>query len=337
MKMFRLPDLGEGLQEAQIVEWHAREGEDIASDAPLLSVETDKAVTEVPAPWSGRISRLCAKAGEVVKVGAALVEFEGRDQEPAVVAKPAPSSVPLAAKTSSAGRAMPAVRLLARELGLDLAAISGTGPEGTILVRDVAAAFKNASLPSPGATGGHTPLSGIRRSMALKMTRSGQEVVPATVHEEADLGEWPRRSGLTVRLVRAIARAIAAEPVLNAHFDQAQGLQVSKGLHLGIAVDSADGLLVPVLRDAETVPADALAPRPRKPLRRREDETYQTPGSQGRDLHALQLWNDRRPPCDTGRHSPAGGDPRGGPPHRPGGGESRRAGREAHFALVAEL
>src|SRR6185503_12810651 len=166
MKMFRLPDLGEGLQEAQIVEWHAREGEDIATDAPLLSVETDKAVTEVPAPWSGRISRLCAKAGEVVKVGAVLVEFEGRDQEAPVIAKPAPASIPLASTTPSAGRAMPAVRLLARELGLDLASISGSGPEGAILVRDVAGAFRNASPASPGATGGHTPLSGMRRSMA---------------------------------------------------------------------------------------------------------------------------------------------------------------------------
>jgi pyruvate dehydrogenase E2 component (dihydrolipoamide acetyltransferase) len=156
---------------------------------------------------------------------------------------------------------MPAVRLLARELGLDLAAVGGTGPEGAILVRDVAGAFRNTSAASPGATGGHTPLSGIRRSMALNMTRSGREVVAATVHEEADLGAWPRRSGVTVRLVRAIARAIAAEPVLNAHFDQAHGLQVSKALHLGIAVDSADGLLVPVLRDAETIPADALAPK----------------------------------------------------------------------------
>jgi 2-oxoisovalerate dehydrogenase E2 component (dihydrolipoyl transacylase) len=71
MKTFRLPDLGEGLQEAQVVEWHVRAGDDVVSDAPLVSVETDKAVTEVPAPWSGRITRLCAEPGEVVKVGAA--------------------------------------------------------------------------------------------------------------------------------------------------------------------------------------------------------------------------------------------------------------------------
>lgn len=252
MKTFRLPDLGEGLQEAQVVEWHVRAGDDVASDAPLVSVETDKAVTEVPVPWSGRIARLCAEPGEVVKVGAALVEFQGPEEEPTAAFKPSrPTSTP-ARSSQSTGQAMPAVRLLARELGLDLATIDGTGPSGAILVRDVAKAFKSSNPGSPPAFGSYAPLSGVRRSMAQNMTRSGAEVVPATVHEEADLGAWRARSALTARLVRTIAKAVAAHPVLNATYDHQRGLLFNKDLHLGIAVDSADGLLVPVLHDANT-------------------------------------------------------------------------------------
>jgi pyruvate dehydrogenase E2 component (dihydrolipoamide acetyltransferase) len=259
MKTFRLPDLGEGLQEAQVVEWHVRAGDDVVSDAPLVSVETDKAVTEVPAPWSGRITRLCAEPGEVVKVGAALVEFQAPQEEPAAAAaKPPHPSSPIPQPSRSAGQAMPAVRMLARELGLDLATIDGTGPGGAIVVRDVAKAFKDSNSGSL-ASGGYVPLTGVRRSMAQNMARSGAEVVPATVHEEADLGAWRERSGLTARLVRSIAKAVAAHPMLNATYNEERGLLFNKDMHLGIAVDSADGLLVPILHDAST--ADGLQDR----------------------------------------------------------------------------
>jgi 2-oxoisovalerate dehydrogenase E2 component (dihydrolipoyl transacylase) len=260
MKTFRLPDLGEGLQEAQIVQWYAKAGDDIAADAPLLSVETDKAVTEVPAPWSGRILRLCAEVGEMVKVGAVLVEFHGTRQKTAAALQPHHVPAPVVQRSDSAGQAMPAVRLLARELGLELGAISGTGPGGAVLARDVASAFKTGSAASPQDSAEYMPLTGIRRSMAQNMARSGREVVPATVHDEADLGAWPSRSGLTIRMVRAIAIAVAAEPMLNAYFDQTLGLNVHKALHLGIAVDSADGLLVPVLHDAGSRASDSLGP-----------------------------------------------------------------------------
>ena len=153
---------------------------------------------------------------------------------------------------------MPAVRMLARELGLDLATIDGTGPGGAIVVRDVAKAFKDSNSGSL-ASGGYVPLTGVRRSMAQNMARSGAEVVPATVHEEADLGAWRERSGLTARLVRSIAKAVAAHPMLNATYNEERGLLFNKDMHLGIAVDSADGLLVPILHDAST--ADGLQDR----------------------------------------------------------------------------
>jgi 2-oxoisovalerate dehydrogenase E2 component (dihydrolipoyl transacylase) len=94
--------------------------------------------------------------------------------------------------------------------------------------------------------------------MAQNMARAGREIVAATVHEEADLGRWPNRSGITIRLVRAIAAAIAAEPILNARYDRKRGLIPNEALHLGIAVDSKDGLLVPVLHDAAHWPQDRL-------------------------------------------------------------------------------
>lgn len=261
MKTFRLPDLGEGLQEAQIVQWHAGEGADVAADAPLLSVETDKAVTEVPAPWSGRIVRLCAKVGDVVKVGSVVVEFEGSGQEHAPPHHPTPAppaSALASAAPGPAGNAMPAVRLLARELGLDMAAIKGTGPGGAVLVRDLANVLKRSGAGSPQAPPPFTGLSGTRRSMAQNMTRSGREVVPATVHEEADLGAWTNRAGLTARLVRAIVKAMAAEPVLNSSGDETTGLRANDALHLGIAVDGPDGLLVPVLLNANAQAPERL-------------------------------------------------------------------------------
>jgi pyruvate dehydrogenase E2 component (dihydrolipoamide acetyltransferase) len=259
MKTFRLPDLGEGLQEAQVVQWHARQGDEIAVDTPLVSVETDKAVTEVPAPWSGRISRLCAEVGEIVKVGAPIVEFEGSEPDAAALHSAASAPATVVHQPTRSGKTMPAVRVLARELGLDLGAMTGSGPNGATLARDLADALKNTSVAVQPSIEDYATLTGIRRTMAQNMARAGREVVAATVHEEADLGDWPSRSGLTVRLVRAIARSVAAEPMLNASFDKTNGLQTGTALHLGIAVDSPGGLIVPVLRDAGTRAAETFA------------------------------------------------------------------------------
>lgn len=260
-RTFRLPDLGEGLHEAQIVEWHINEGDDVKADAPLLSVETDKAVTEVPSPWTGRVGRLHASVGATVKVGAPLVEFDG-EQEQRVAERPAERAVQMPSEQPAAGarssRAMPAVRVLAKELGLDLASLDGTGPDGAVLVRDVALAFKSMDRRLPPEAGEYSSLKGLRRSMAVNMTRSGREIVPATVHEEADLGAWASRSQLTQRLIRAIAAGIRAEPVLNGTFDTSAGFVLHDRVHLGIAVDTKDGLLVPVLREANATSEEKL-------------------------------------------------------------------------------
>ncbi len=248
MTTFLLPDLGEGLHEAELVSWHVAEGDNVVADQPLLSVETEKAVVEVPSPQAGRIARLLAKPGDRVKVGAPLVEFAtGRRAdagavvgELAAAARPTPR---VAATPASRVAAAPAARALARERGVDLGRLTGTGPGGAITRADVERACGG---DSPGE-----PLRGVRRAMALNMIRAHAEVVPATLWDEADIEAWwAPGADVTLRLVRAIAAACAAEPALNARFDgKALTRQLMARIDLGIALDTPDGLIVPVLRD----------------------------------------------------------------------------------------
>lgn len=259
MRAFVLPDLGEGLHEAEIVAWHVEAGAEVKADDPLVSVETDKAVVEVPAPWTGRVTRLCAAVGERIAVGAPVVEYAGEGGAKAVASQP---KAPVAATGATAmhrpqaaaarTRAMPAVRVLAKELGIDLAAITGTGPDGAVTARDVALAFKGSTPASPGTTisaDGFTPLTGPRRNMAETMARA-REVMPATVTEDCDIGDWTKEARILPRLVRAIARAAKVEPALNAWFDARYGRRLNEQVDLGLAVDTPAGLIVPVIRNA---------------------------------------------------------------------------------------
>lgn len=261
MRSFRLPDLGEGLGEAELVAWHVSPGERVVSHQPLLSVETAKAVVEIPSPWAGRIVRLLGKPGDSIKVGAPIVDFddgeEGREDRGTVVGvlETAPSphehnSVPAAARTA----ASPAVRRLAHDLGVDLTTIQGSGPEGTVTRADIEAA---ASRTAPAD--GYEPLRGVRRTMADNMARSAREVPGSTVTDEVDVGHWQSNTDVTARLVQAMVRACATEGVLNAWYDA--GLKARKfhrHIDLGIALDSADGLFVPVLRDAGSLDATRM-------------------------------------------------------------------------------
>ncbi len=253
MTVFVLPDLGEGLDDAEIVAWHVAAGDHVVADQPLVAVETAKAVVEVPAPHSGHIARLCAKVGERVKVGAPLVEYEeGPHRDVGAVvgeiappeAKPAPPQGRPAALSGARRAAAPAIRALARERGVDLSAIAGTGPQGSVTRADVEAAA--ASEPATIAE----PVASVRRAMALAMARSGAEIVPATVTDDADVDDWPVDADVTQRLADAIVAGCRAAPALNAWFDP---VAMTRRLHtqvdLGIAIDTSDGLFVPVLRD----------------------------------------------------------------------------------------
>jgi pyruvate dehydrogenase E2 component (dihydrolipoamide acetyltransferase) len=253
MSTFKLPDLGEGLQEAEIVAWHVGAGDHVVADQPLVSVETEKAVVEIPSPRSGRIAALHGNAGDILKIGAPLVDFEdaaAADTGTVVGRIPAEPKAETSAgeRTAAPGdgvRAAPAVRALAARLGVELAAVEPSGPNGTVTRADV-----EGAAGTSGATGTVEPLRGVRRAMARNMARAHAEVVPATVTEMADVGDWRPGADVTIRMVRAIAAACAAEPALNAWYDAAD---VSRRLHdhvdVGIAVDTPDGLIVPTLRD----------------------------------------------------------------------------------------
>ena len=265
MKTFDLPDLGEGLQEAEIVTWHVGPGDHVVPDQPLVSVETDKAVVEVPSPQAGRIARLFGEEGDIVKVGAPLVAFADEGErtdtgtvvgdlraagettvEEETVAERGPAAAP-------AVRATPAVRALARRLGVDLTQVEPSGPDGAITAKDVERTAHEFAEAGP-----LEPLRGVRRAMAQRMAHAHAEIVPVTVSDEADVEAWCEAGDVTIRVVRALVAGCEAEPSLNAWYDsRAEARRLHKKIDLGIAVDTPDGLFVPVLRDvANRDPAD---------------------------------------------------------------------------------
>jgi pyruvate dehydrogenase E2 component (dihydrolipoamide acetyltransferase) len=254
MRQFLLPDLGEGLEEAEIVAWHVTEGDHVVADQPLISVETDKAVVEVPSPQSGRIARLFGTKGDVVKVGAPLVEFaEGEQKDTGTVvgelagegSASSPAHAPAEPGRAKPVQVLPAVRALARKLDVDLNLVHASGPDGTITRADVERAAKSLTEAGPAER-----LTGMRRAMAQRMAAAHAEVVPAGVTEEADIGNWAVGEDATIRLVQAIAAACKAEPSLNAWYNASAGeRRLIKRIDIGMAVDTEDGLIVPVLRN----------------------------------------------------------------------------------------
>lgn len=240
MTTFRLPDLGEGLQDAEIVAWHVAVGDHVVTDQPLLSVETEKAVVEIPAPQTGTIAALHGRPGDVVPVGAPLVEFA----DDATVDGGAIVGDLRSPERPRHLQVVPAARALAQRLDVDLAAVSGSGPGGAITVADVKAARR---LQPPGQ-----PLRGVRRAMAASMARAGASVVAATLTDSADIHTWwSPAADVTVRLIRAIGAGCLAVPALNDSYDGEGGMRRhNRVVNLGLAVDTEDGLFVPVLRDA---------------------------------------------------------------------------------------
>ena len=254
MRQFILPDLGEGLEEAEIVTWHVNEGDRVVVDQPLVSVETDKAVVEVPSPWSGRIARLFGTKGDLIKVGAPLVEFaeDGQGQDTGTVVgelgqeekttREAEAPVPTPARTL---QVLPAVRALARKLDVDLNLVQATGAGGMITRADVERAARSMVDAGPAE-----PLRGMRRAMAQRMATAHAEIARTTVTDEADVDGWTKGHDTTIRLVRAIAAAAKAEPSLNAWYNaQAGERRLINRIDIGIAVDIEGGLIVPVLRN----------------------------------------------------------------------------------------
>ncbi|MCC7463069.1 MAG: 2-oxo acid dehydrogenase subunit E2 [Gammaproteobacteria bacterium] len=285
MSIFRLPDLGEGLADAEILEWRVRVGDEVVVDQPLVSVETAKAVVEVPAPRAGRITALHGSPGERIETGAPLVEFaDGAVADAGSVVGHMPAATgelaPVAAldieahnATLARIRAVPAARALARSLGVQLEGLRGSGTDGLITLADViaaglpAAAGPRGARPpgnaptavAPDAGGEVEALRSLRRAMARSMTLARDAITSCTVFDDADLHRWRPGHDYTARVLRAIAAACRAQPGLNAWYDEAaESRRLFERIDVGIAVDTPEGLLVPVLRDIGGRPTPEL-------------------------------------------------------------------------------
>jgi pyruvate dehydrogenase E2 component (dihydrolipoamide acetyltransferase) len=314
---FKLPDLGEGLTEAEIVQVLVAEGDEIKEDQAVLLVETEKAQVELPSPFGGRVAAVHVRAGQRVKVGAVLVSFADGAEAPQT--SHAPTSAPRAtssAPAAAAARALapasslppaatPATRRLARELGVDLARVRGTGPGGRILDDDVRASTggrpaaaapasrgERASAPAAVPAGpaesarplaassalpplprfeqwgpvDREPLRNIRRRSAEHLSLAWSVIPHVTQHDQADISELEtmrrrhrKRGGegsadltLTVFLVKAVAIALRSHPRFNSSLDHLTGeLVLKRYYNVGVAVDTDQGLVVPVVRGVD--------------------------------------------------------------------------------------
>ncbi|MGZ8459295.1 MAG: dihydrolipoamide acetyltransferase family protein [Candidatus Deferrimicrobiaceae bacterium] len=254
----RLPDIGEGVAEGEIVRWLVAEGTKVKEDDLLVEILTDKAAMEMPSPVTGVLAKIVAQPGQFVQVGEVLAVIEVAEGESAAPAKP-----------SSPGGdvlAIPAVRKLARDLGVDISTVSGTGPEGRVTEEDVReAARAPAASPDAPATEERIPFRGKRRMAAKKMVLSKSTVPHALLVDEADatnllamredLREIGAKEGVKITilpfLVQAVVTALRAYPAMNASLDESRGEIVRKKRYdIGMAVDSEDGLVVPVIREA---------------------------------------------------------------------------------------
>lgn len=279
---FKLPDVGEGLTEGELLAWLVKEGEAVQEGQPLARVETDKAVVEIPAPRDGVVLKLLFSEGATIRVGEVFVILGEPGETVAPEARPKVSVVgeleeappEPEAPAHRAALATPVVRKLAKELGVDLAQVQGSGPEGRILESDVRQA---AAQPAPAPPVHkvrkydlygyieHVPFRGLRRTIARNVSRSWQATVPVAAMDEADITELheiqereravaqDRGVHLTLLpfIIRAVVGALKEHPYLNATLDEeAEEVILKKYYNIGIATDTPEGLMVPVIKNA---------------------------------------------------------------------------------------
>ncbi len=271
---FRLPDIGEGVVEGEIVRWLVEPGQQVAEDQPLVEVMTDKATVELPSPVAGRILERYGKEGETIAVGATLVIIEAEPgaapaPSPAAASEPSPSTAepptePPAAAAPDAILATPAVRRLARTRGIDLARVVGTGPGGRITIEDVERTA-TAAPSAPEPTGEFLPYRGLRRKIGSHLTLSKRTAVHYTYVEEADATELAhlRRAYLQggsdrhltflPLILKAVVSGLRAFPLLNSSLDEEQGrIVLHRNCNIGIATATPEGLVVPVIKAVAT-------------------------------------------------------------------------------------
>jgi pyruvate dehydrogenase E2 component (dihydrolipoamide acetyltransferase) len=267
---FKLPDLGEGLTEGEIARWLVAEGDEVAEDQPLVEVQTDKTTVEIPSPAAGVVASILVGEGDTVPVGTVLVVI-GDDgvtaPSPVEAPRPEPAAAPATASPAPArpgerGRATPLVRRLAQELGVDLAAVAGTGPQGRITEDDVrrAGAGGAAASPAAGVEGRRERLRGVRKLIAQHLTTSHREVPAVTVVEECDFTALDRVRGeqsYLPYLLEAAVQGLRAVPELNARFEGDEIVFLER-FDLGVAVQTEQGLVVPVVRAVDALSLDEL-------------------------------------------------------------------------------
>lgn len=264
MKIFKLPDLGEGLPDAIIREWHVKVGDHVKKDQAIAAMETAKALVDVVAPYDADIEKLFGTVDDTIETGKPLIGFVGeadieiKKDTGTVVGKIEQSDKTLSensfsktGKTENAAiKATPSVRALARKLNVDLAHVLSSGDR--ITAEDV----QNAANQEIKTTrvveerDGWENLSGVKRAMVMSMQKSHQDIVPVTIIDDADIHAWMGKQDITVRVVRAIIAACKTEPALNAHFN-GKNTQIKQyhEINLGLAVDMPHGLFVPVIKD----------------------------------------------------------------------------------------
>ncbi|MEA2452031.1 MAG: hypothetical protein QOG04_741 [Actinomycetota bacterium] len=283
MPDFKLPDLGEGMTEAEIDRWLVKEGDVVVEDDPLVELITDKATAEIPSPFAGTVTKIYFEPGAVVPVGAVLISISAAGSSesdmasvavletpagsPAGVPAEAPPTTPATSSSGNGVKAMPPVRKLAEKLGVDLAGIAGTGPSGQITRGDVEAFASGhpSSLSAPSRGERREPFRGVRRKIAERMSEAHRIIPPVTHVEECDVTELdatrtlasernpelPRLTFLPF-IVKAVVQGLKDHPAMNASLDEEAGEIVFHDRYdIGVAVDTPAGLVVPIVRDAD--------------------------------------------------------------------------------------
>jgi pyruvate dehydrogenase E2 component (dihydrolipoamide acetyltransferase) len=247
----KLPDLGEGLTEGEIARWLVSEGQEVAEDDPLVEIQTDKTTVEIPSPAAGTVTRILVEEGRIVPVGTVLVVIGGdRDgDQPSAEAPPSrptdttPPSNRLLQGGGSGVRATPLVRKIAQELGVDLAALTGSGPGGRVTEDDV----RSVAAPREGR---REPLRGVRRLIAEHMGRAHREIPAVTWVEECDFSDVDLKL-IVPTVLKACAESLREFSELNARLEGDEVVYLDR-YDLGVAVQTEQGLVVPVVRGCDT-------------------------------------------------------------------------------------
>jgi pyruvate dehydrogenase E2 component (dihydrolipoamide acetyltransferase) len=279
LREFKFPDVGEGIAEAEIVRWLVKEGDSVNEDQDLLEVETDKAVLTLNSPYTGKIKKLHGQEGEIIKVGDVLTTVDAAGEDTTAVEADKKDSGTVVGslgddevvEVAHPVQAMPAVRALAKQMGINLASVKGSGPGGRITKEDVEKAAaktgqQDRAEADPYGVVEKIPLRGIRRTIAKRMAEASKRVAEVTIWEDADISELEQvrakerkvaeEKGVRLTylpfLIKAIIPALKAHPYFNASLDEAaEAIILKRYYNIGIAVDTSDGLIVFVIKNAD--------------------------------------------------------------------------------------